>query len=83
MVTRVSHWLLTENMAYRKEAITRALQVTVKEMGYSEMRSKQEEVVGHFLSGRDVFVSLPTGSGKSFLRRSRLRKQLLHMGASA
>ena len=56
-------------LAYRKEAITRALQVTVKEMGYSEMRSKQEEVVGHFLSGRDVFVSLPTGSGKSFLRR--------------
>ena len=50
---------------YRKEAITRALQVTVKEMGYSEMRSKQEEVVGHFLSGRDVFVSPPTGSGKS------------------
>ena len=42
---------------------------SVKEMAYSEMRSKQEEVVGHFLSGRDVFVSLPTGSGKSFLRR--------------
>ena len=52
-------------MAYRKEAITRALQVTAKEMGYFEMRSKQEEVVGHFLSGKDVFVSLPTGSGKS------------------
>ena len=52
-------------MAYRKEATTRALQVTVKEMGYSEKRSKQEEVVGDILSGRDVFVSLPTGSGKS------------------
>ena len=34
----------------------------MKEMGYSEMRSKQEEVVGHFWSNRDVFVS---GSGKS------------------
>ena len=57
-------------MAYRKEAIMRALQVTVKEMGLIlRDEIKQEEVVGNFLSGRDVFVSLPTGSGKSFLRR--------------
>ena len=67
-------------MAYGKEAITRALQVTVKEMGYSEMRSKQE-VVGHFLSGRDVFVSLLTGSGKSlcFLVLPRLFDRLRHV----
>ena len=35
---------IKQNMAYMKEAITRALHVTVKEMGYSEMRSKQEVV---------------------------------------
>ena len=34
-------------------------------MGYSELHPKQKEVVKEFLSGRDVFVSLPTGSGKS------------------
>ena len=33
-------------------------------LGYSQLRPKQVEAVQHFLSGRDVFVSLPTGSGK-------------------
>ena len=67
-------------MAYRKEAITRALQVAVKEMGYSETRSKQE-VVGHFLSDRDVFVSLPTGSGKllCYSVLPRLFDRLMHV----
>ena len=34
------------------------------EMGYS-IRDKQKEAILGFLSGRDVFVSLPMGSGKS------------------
>ena len=34
-------------------------------MGYSEFRPKQEQVIRHFVRGNDVFVSLPTGSGKS------------------
>ena len=29
------------------------------------MRKPQESAVKHFLLGRDVFVTLPTGSGKS------------------
>ena len=37
-----------------------------KELGYPEgLRPKQQQVVRHFLLGCDVFVSLPTGSGKS------------------
>ena len=43
------------------KAITEAAQL----LGYSELRVNQAQVVTHFLSGRDVFVSLPTGSGKS------------------
>ena len=35
-----------------------------KKLGY-ELRAKQLEVVFKFVRGQDVFVSLPTGSGKS------------------
>ena len=35
------------------------------EMGYSLIRDKQKEAILGFLSGRDTFISLPTGSGKS------------------
>ena len=42
-----------------------AIQVALRQMGYCNLKSQQESVVCHFLSGKDVFVSLPTGSGKS------------------
>ena len=35
------------------------------EMGYASLRDKQKESILGFVRGRDVFVSLPTGSGKS------------------
>ena len=37
------------------------------EMGYvyTSLRQKQKDAVIEFIHGRDVFVSLPTGSGKS------------------
>lgn len=34
--------------------------------GYSTVRDQQRKVVEAYLSGRDVFMSAPTGSGKSF-----------------
>ena len=34
-------------------------------MGFSTLRQHQVEAVSLFMSGRDVFVSLPMGSGKS------------------
>ena len=42
-----------------------AISWATSELGYSALRSNQELVVRHFLRGNDVFVSLPTGSGKS------------------
>ena len=35
------------------------------ELGYSALRPKKELAKRHFLQGSNVFVSLPTGSGKS------------------
>ena len=38
------------------------INVALAKMGYAELRPKQEAAV---IGGEDVFVSLPTGSGKS------------------
>jgi len=34
-------------------------------LGYSTLRPEQTEAVSAFAGGKDVFVALPTGSGKS------------------
>ena len=38
---------------------------SAEQLGYSCLSAEQEEVVVNFLVGRVVFVSLPTGAGKS------------------
>ena len=35
-------------------------------LGYRELKPCQESAVKSFVSGKDVFVSVPTGYGKSF-----------------
>lgn len=50
---------LTLSVSSVKQAITES----IKELGYESPTQEQEEVVLKFISGRDVFVSLPTGSG--------------------
>ena len=39
--------------------------VASERLGYPKLSAKQEEAVLHFLSGQDVFISPPTGAGKS------------------
>ena len=46
-------------------AMESALDKAAFEMGYTSLRQKQRDAVLGFLNGRDVFVSLPTGSGKT------------------
>ena len=50
---------------YKEKEIKNTIQDATKEMGYSSLREKQEEIVKHFLSGRDTFVNLHIASGKS------------------
>jgi superfamily II DNA helicase RecQ len=42
-----------------------ALKVAVARVGVAELRDKQREAIESFVSGKDVFVALPTGYGKS------------------
>ena len=49
----------------REERIQRAISDATVALGYAELRQQQKVVVEHFVKGRDVFASLPTGSGKS------------------
>ena len=46
--------------------IDKALDVASWRMGYERLFTKQREAVEAFFSGKDVFVCLPTGYGKSF-----------------
>ena len=46
--------------------IDKALDVASRRMGYERLFPKQREAVEAFISGRDVFVCLPTGYRKSF-----------------
>ena len=48
-----------------EEMAEKAMEIAAKEMGYATLRDKQKEAILGFIHGRDVFVSLPTGSGKS------------------
>lgn len=47
------------------EVLTKAVEYSVRALGYQRIKSEQLEVVMKFLEGYDVFVSLPTGGGKS------------------
>ena len=51
--------------SWSKERIQSAVARCASALGYAALRPKRSAVVEEFLRGRDVFVSLPTGSGKS------------------
>ena len=46
---------------YSKEDISAATSTAAKNLGYPALTPEQELVVTNFVSGKDVFVSLPTG----------------------
>ena len=51
-------------MSYKDCDIELAVESAAKRLGY-KLRERQREVVVSFVRGRDVFVCMPTGSGKS------------------
>ena len=45
--------------------IESAIRLVFVKLGYEEARSEQLEATREFVKDKDVFISLPTGSGKS------------------
>ena len=58
-------YLTNRSITVSEVRISKAISYATKSLAYSELRPNQELEVKHFLRGHDVFVSLPTGSGKS------------------
>ena len=46
-------------------SIAKAMKDALEATGYSELRDYQRKTIEAHLSGKDVFVSAPTGAGKS------------------
>ena len=44
---------------------TEAVKAAACRMGFSKLTPQQEQATTAFVNGKDVFVSLPTGSGKT------------------
>ena len=48
-----------------RDQVDRAVEAACTKFWYARMIPEQEKAVRSFVSGRDVFHSVPTGSGKS------------------
>ena len=53
------------NASFPRPTIDRAIAEAVWKLDYSRATDNQANAIREFVAGRDVFVTLPTGSGKS------------------
>ena len=53
------------NALFPRPTIDRAIAEAVRKLDYSRATDDQANAIREFVAGRDVFVTLPTGSGKS------------------
>lgn len=58
---------MTEDTTYTDSYITSCMEDVCLSLGYSELRSQQKDAIKAFVAAHDVFVSLPTGFGKSLI----------------
>ena len=52
-------------MAYSPDQIDSAIDYALTKLEFDSLKDKQREAVKAFVSGKDTFVSLPTGYGKA------------------
>jgi len=51
----------------KKMDLASALEEAFREIGIDCLKPKQREAIESFVSGQDLFISLPTGYGKSII----------------
>ena len=49
------------------QELRRVVEESVDTIGFGPLKAKQQEALEAFLSGKDTFVALPTGYGKSII----------------
>ena len=59
-----------KNVCKMMESIERAMSYAAERLSIEQLNDKQREAVLAFVEGKDVFVSLPTGFGKSICFQS-------------
>ena len=52
-------------MAVSNQELESAIMQASQQLGYATIRPDQNTAIKSFMEGRDVFICLPTGSGKS------------------
>ena len=50
-----------------RDRITTIVCVVAAEAGFQDLKPEQMQVILEFIDGHDIFVSLPTGYGKSLI----------------
>ena len=60
----LSNWRTEAGLSPGK-VMESAIESAVMKAGFDNVKQKQKEAISEFVSGNNVFVSLPTGNGKS------------------
>ena len=69
--------------SWSAEVVERAIVNCAGILDYSELRLKQAVVVQEFVSGKDVFVSPPSASGKSYSILPKVFDDLRHQNCES
>ena len=57
--------MYTEMAVESDDSVSEIIRATTSSLGYAEIRLLQETVLRAFVTGSNVFLSIPTGGGKS------------------
>ena len=65
MFAHIAFAMELTSTSWSSEQVGSAIAAAAQDLVYSQLMSRQSLVLHEFLSGKDVFVSLQTGCGKS------------------